>query len=46
MAIDYSSAVISRAASGDGGSALIGPIVSIVVLAASWSLRPPARRLA
>jgi hypothetical protein len=45
MVIDYSSAVISHAASGDPGGATVGPLVSILLLAASWHLRPPTRRL-
>jgi hypothetical protein len=45
MFIDYSSAAISHWASGDAPSALVGPIVSIAVLAGSWYLRPRSRRL-
>ncbi len=45
MVIDYSSAVISHLASGDGAGAIVGPIFSMVVLAASWHLRPRSRRL-
>jgi hypothetical protein len=45
MVIDYSSAVISHLASGDGAGAIAGPILSMVALAASWYLRPRSRRL-
>ncbi|HEY1692705.1 MAG TPA: DoxX family protein [Polyangiaceae bacterium] len=45
MVIDYSSAVLSHAASGDGAGAIAGPALSLVALAASWYLRPCARRL-
>jgi hypothetical protein len=45
MIIDYSSAVVSHLASGDGASALMGPIVSMIALAASWYLRPRTRRM-
>ena len=43
MAIDYTSAIVSHASSGDPATSLIGPIVSGLALAASWSLRPPPR---
>ena len=45
MVIDYSSAVLSHAASGDGAGAIAGPALSLVALAASWYLRPRSRRL-
>jgi hypothetical protein len=46
MFIDYTSAIVSYVAVGDGGVAnLIGPIVSVVFLVVSWALRPPSRRL-
>jgi hypothetical protein len=45
MVIDYSSAAISHMANGDGAGAIAGPVVSMVVLVASWWLRPPVRRV-
>jgi hypothetical protein len=45
MVIDYSSAVLSHAASGDGAAAIAGPALSLLALAASWYLRPGSRRL-
>lgn len=45
MFIDYSSALVSHMASGDAAAAWFGPILSIVFLVGSWSLRPSARRL-
>jgi hypothetical protein len=45
MVIDYSSAVFSHSASGDPGGAIVGPLVSMLLLAASWYLRPRTRRL-
>ena len=45
MTFDYSSAIFSHAASGDGATAMVGPALSLVVLVASWYLRPRARRL-
>jgi hypothetical protein len=45
MVIDYSSAVISHLASGDGAGATVGPIVSLAALAVSWYLRPQSRRM-
>jgi hypothetical protein len=45
MVIDYSSAVISHSASGDPVGAILGPLVSMLLLAASWYLRPRTRRL-
>jgi DoxX-like family len=45
MVIDYSSAVVSHWASGDGLGAMAGPIVAMVALAGSWYLRPPSRRV-
>lgn len=45
MAIDYSSAALSHAALGDGVAAIAGPALSLAALAASWYLRPRARRL-
>jgi hypothetical protein len=43
---DYTAAVVSHLASGDGAGAVAGPIISIAALAASWYLRPQSRRLA
>jgi hypothetical protein len=44
---DYTAAVASYLAIGEGTPLnLIGPIVSIIFLAASWALRPPSRRIA
>jgi hypothetical protein len=43
---DFSAAIVSHAASGDGVVAFIGPVVSIVALFGAWYLRPPSRRLA
>jgi hypothetical protein len=45
MVIDYSSAVVSHLASGDGAGAIAGPIVAMIALAVSWQLRPRSRRL-
>src|SRR5260221_14123271 len=36
MVIDYSSAILSHLASGDGAGAIAGPILSMVALAMSW----------
>ena len=42
---DYTSAVVSYLAVAKAGvSNISGPLVSLVVLAASWALRPPSRR--
>jgi hypothetical protein len=46
MLIDYVCAVVSHAAAGDGGSTVVGPLVALAALAASWHLRPESRRLA
>jgi hypothetical protein len=45
MACDYAAAVVSHAAVGDGAAAIAGPLVSLGIAAASWWLRPAARRL-
>jgi hypothetical protein len=45
MFCDYSAAVASHAALGDGATAIAGPLVSLGFAAASWALRPGARRL-
>jgi hypothetical protein len=45
--IDYTAATVSYVAVGEGVvSNLVGPILSIVFLVVSWTLRPPSRRLA
>ena len=44
--INYTGAVASHLAVGDGASALVGPLVFTAFLVASWALRPSARRLA
>jgi hypothetical protein len=45
MFIDYTAAAASYVPVGDGvASNLIGPIISIAFLAASWALRPSSRR--
>ncbi len=46
MFIDYSSAIISHLASGDGAVAAMAPAVSLAALVASWYLRPMSARLA
>ena len=46
MFFDFSAALVAHAALGDGPVAYVGPVVSLGALAASWYLRPPARRLA
>jgi hypothetical protein len=43
--IDFSAAVVAHASAGDGAKALVGPVLSIAFLVASWALRPDARRL-
>ncbi len=43
---DFSAAIVSHVAVGDGVVSFIGPIVSIVALFGSWYLRPQSRRLA
>jgi hypothetical protein len=46
MFFDFSAAIVAHSAVGDGVVWLVGPIMSIGALAASWALRPPSRRLA
>jgi hypothetical protein len=46
MLCDYCCAIVSHVAVGDGASAVVGPLVALAALAASWHLRPEARRLA
>jgi hypothetical protein len=43
MVFIYTGAVASRLAVGDRPVTLVGPIIFIGLVAASWSLRPPAR---
>jgi DoxX-like family len=43
--IDFSSAIISYAAAGDGVVSFIAPILSMAALIVSWHLRPQSRRL-
>jgi DoxX-like family len=42
--IDYSAAAASHVAVGDGAVRLVGPVMSIVLLVVSWTLRPSSRR--
>lgn len=44
--IDFSAALASHLVMGDGGSSLLGPLLSIACLVASSALRPASRRLA
>lgn len=46
MTFDLSGAAISHAASGDDASKVITPLVLLVVVLASWALRPDSRKLA
>src|SRR5262249_9046018 len=46
MFFDFSGAIVAHLAVGDSAVWLVGPITSIVALAASWALRPKSRRLA
>jgi uncharacterized membrane protein YphA (DoxX/SURF4 family) len=45
MIFDLTGAAASRAAVGDGAAMVAVPLVIAGVVLASWSLRPPARRL-
>ncbi len=45
MFCDYVSATVSHAAANDGVAALVGPLVSMGALAASWYLRPASRTI-
>jgi hypothetical protein len=45
MFIDYSSATISHLVMADGATAVLGPVVSAILLVGSWYFRPPSRRL-
>lgn len=44
--IDFTAAFTAHLAVGDGAAQLAGPILSTLLLVASWALRPPSRRLA
>jgi uncharacterized membrane protein YphA (DoxX/SURF4 family) len=41
---NYTGAVASHLAVGDGAGAIAYPLVQLALVAASWALRPPARR--
>ncbi len=41
---NYTGAIASHLAVGDGAAAVAYPIVQRILVAASWVLRPPARR--
>jgi uncharacterized membrane protein YphA (DoxX/SURF4 family) len=43
--IDFTAAAVSHLAMGDGAAQVAGPVMSTLFLAASWTLRPPSRRL-
>jgi uncharacterized membrane protein YphA (DoxX/SURF4 family) len=45
MIFDLTGAAMSRAAMGDGATMVVVPLMISGVVLASWSLRPPARRL-
>jgi uncharacterized membrane protein YphA (DoxX/SURF4 family) len=45
MIFDLTGAAASRAAVGDGAAKVVVPLIIGGVVLASWSLRPPARRL-
>ena len=45
MIFDLTGAGISRAVTGDSASTVVMPLMLAGVVLASWSLRPPARRL-
>ena len=45
MIFDLTGAAASRAAIGDGGPMIIGPLLIACVVLTSWSLRPESRRL-
>jgi uncharacterized membrane protein YphA (DoxX/SURF4 family) len=44
LAINYTGAAASHIAVGDGARKLVGPVVFLLLTAASWALRPPSRR--
>ncbi|WP_242370635.1 DoxX family protein [Anaeromyxobacter sp. SG26] len=41
---NYTGAVVSHLAVGDGAVALVYPIIQLGLVGGSWALRPPARR--
>ena len=45
MVFDLTGAAMSRAAAGDGATMVVVPLMIAGVVVASWSLRPPSRRL-
>jgi hypothetical protein len=45
MFIDSTAAVVAYLAAGDGVGAIIAPLFTTALLAASWHLRPASRRL-
>jgi uncharacterized membrane protein YphA (DoxX/SURF4 family) len=44
LVINYTGAAASHIWSGDGAKTLVGPAIFLALTAASWALRPPARR--
>jgi uncharacterized membrane protein YphA (DoxX/SURF4 family) len=46
MFFDLSGAAVSHAARGDGAARIMTPLALLVLVIASWALRPPGRRLA
>src|SRR5437879_667580 len=46
MFFDLTGAAASHAFSGDGVRNIVTPLIMLVLVAASWALRPPSRRLA
>jgi len=45
MFINLTGAIVSNAVMGNGISTIIGPLVGIVLIIASWALRPASRRI-
>jgi hypothetical protein len=45
MIFDLTGAAASRAVMGDGAAMVVAPLMIAGVVLASWSLRPPSRRL-
>ena len=45
IAFDLSGAALSHVAVGDPAAKVVAPLVMLGIAAASWALRPPARRL-
>jgi uncharacterized membrane protein YphA (DoxX/SURF4 family) len=46
LVINYTGAAASHLSAGDGAGAIVAPTIFTGVAIASWSLRPPSRRLA